>query len=214
MTTPIHTVLAKEFSIREEQVSRTLELLGEGYRVPYLAHFRRAEIGGLTEGPLRRLERRRRELEELEKRRGTLLTQLVKQAGLETDDPERWKDVRAVTDAHELEDFFLHHRSPEPEVQLAQDRGLEGMADVLTTLAAKPKPGTESEAAAETGEAAGEAAGEAEGAPRRRHRTPRSRRPRPNRPLRRRLRPPSRPAKRRLPVTRKPRRLPRRSRPR
>ncbi|MEX1023687.1 MAG: Tex-like N-terminal domain-containing protein [Planctomycetota bacterium] len=210
MTTPILSVLAKEFSIREDQVSRTLELLGQGLRVPYLAHYRRAETGGLTEGPLRRLERRRRDLEELEKRRGTLLAQLAKEAagkkgdavkgdavkgdavkgdavqvdakveeeasgaavdasaeGAAVDvaavqvdatadvgqaiDSKRLQELRAIADAHELEDYFVHHRSPEPEVQLALDRGLDDLTDVLTRLAPKPAPTSEAgEAPADT----------------------------------------------------------------
>ena len=39
--------------------------------------------------------------------------------------------VRACMDRFELEDLFLPHRRPEPEVQLALDRGLGRLADLL-----------------------------------------------------------------------------------
>lgn len=141
MTTPILPILAKEFSISEAHAQRALELIESGHRIPYLARFRRSEVGGLAEGPLRRLDRRRRELDELERRRGTLLKQLTKEDDAEAQaDLSKWKAERNVSDRFELEDYFLHHRAPEPEVQSALDKGLDQLAGVLSKVDKTPRP--------------------------------------------------------------------------
>ena len=51
--------LAQEFSIQEAEAERALALFASGLRAPYLARFRPTEFGGLPEGALRRLDRRR-----------------------------------------------------------------------------------------------------------------------------------------------------------
>ena len=39
--------------------------------------------------------------------------------------------IRSCMDRFDLEDLFIPHRRPEPEVQLALDRGLGALADQL-----------------------------------------------------------------------------------
>ena len=171
--------LAKEFSIREEEARVVLELLAAGYRSSYMSRYRRADVGGLTESAIRRLDRRRKQLEEFERRRASLLRGLgvavaesngpgpndrepaVEPAATEgaleksespATDP-RWKEVFDCQDRHELEDHFLPHRRPEPEVQLALDRGLAALADLIVT----PAPKTEDVPATETKDRSGAA---------------------------------------------------------
>src|SRR6185503_18504707 len=66
--------------------------------------------------------------------------------------------VLACMDRFELEDHFLPHRRPEPEVQLAIDRGLELLADALVAPAPRgalePESSVEEEASAEPERAA------------------------------------------------------------
>lgn len=123
--------LAKELSIEQAHVQRVHELLSEGHRVPYITRYRRAEIGPLTDGVVRRLARRFKQFEELEKRRATLLRSIEEQVRSGAAPERSLEALRSCTDRFELEDQFLPHRRPEPEVQLAIDRGLEPLADAL-----------------------------------------------------------------------------------
>ncbi len=132
-TLPILETLAREFKTDVENVRSALEMMDAGLTAPFIGRYRRAQVGALSESLIRRLDRSRQQLEELERRKGTILRLLEKEESL----PEGVIDrIRNCTDRFEVEDLFLPHRRPEPEVQLAFDRGLGGLADRIT----KPKP--------------------------------------------------------------------------
>ncbi|MDF1837610.1 MAG: Tex-like N-terminal domain-containing protein [Planctomycetota bacterium] len=149
----ILNTLAKEFSIKGNEVQAVLEMTDAGLHAPFIARVRRSKTGGLTESQLRRLIQRRTELDELDRRRGTILRQLEK---MEDVTPAAVTAIENCSDRFELEDLFVPHRRPEPEVQLAMDRGLTALADELVKSmpkGARPETGaTEApaEAAAET----------------------------------------------------------------
>lgn len=129
--------LAREFSILPEHVQSTLEMLDAGLRAPFIGRVRRPATGGLSEGMIRRLCQRREELTELDRRRGTILRALEGEGGAPKADEASLERIRRCVDRFELEDLFLPHRRPEPEVQLALDRGLGRLADEL--IAPLPK---------------------------------------------------------------------------
>ena len=141
-STRIVEYLAQELSTDPQHVRNTLEMVDAGLTAPFIGRVRRAETGGLSEGLVRRLVRQRAALEELDRRRGTILRMLGADApGASEDEPvqigiarapdEVIEQVRVCMDRFELEDLFLPHRRPEPEVQLALDRGLGRLADLL-----------------------------------------------------------------------------------
>ncbi|MEY2746477.1 MAG: hypothetical protein RL112_1519, partial [Planctomycetota bacterium] len=126
--TPIVETLAHEFSIKPESVQNLLTMLDAGLTAPFVGRFRRAEVEALPESHIRRLARRRQELEELDRRRGTILRMLERDTTIA---PAQLEAIRLCMDRFELEDLFIPHRRPEPEVQLALDRGLGPLADLL-----------------------------------------------------------------------------------
>lgn len=132
--TSILESLSREFSARPEHVQSALDLIDAGLSTPFIGRFRRAPVGSMSESFLRRLQRRRTELEELDRRRGTVLRLLEKEPGIPAGTIEA---IQRCMDRFELEDLFIPHRRPEPEVQLALDRGLGALADAL--VAAVPK---------------------------------------------------------------------------
>jgi uncharacterized protein len=134
--------LAKEFAVGMEHAARVYELLQAGNKASYIARYRRAEIGNFTDGSIRRFARRLKQFEELEKRRAVLLRSIE-----EHGQGAPPATVLACMDRFELEDHFLPYRRPEPEVQLAIDRGLEALADAL--VAPAPRAASEPEPAAE-----------------------------------------------------------------
>ena len=112
--TPILDALAREFDVQREHVQNALEMLDAGLCAPFIGRFRRSAVGGLTETPIRRLDLMRRELEELDRRRATILAILERDPNVP---PAALAAVRACMDRFELEDLFVPHRRPEPEVQ-------------------------------------------------------------------------------------------------
>ncbi len=139
-STQIVEHLAREFATDVQRIRDTLEMIDAGLAAPFVGRVRRSETGGLSEGQIRRLDRGRTELEELDRRRGTVLRMLGAEppetsAGPElhvlSAPPEVIERVRTCMERFELEDLFLPHRRPEPEVQLALDRGLGRLADLL-----------------------------------------------------------------------------------
>ncbi|MBI1382189.1 MAG: S1 RNA-binding domain-containing protein [Planctomycetaceae bacterium] len=142
--------LAKEFAVDVDALARFVALVDEGFLPPFLARFRSAECGGMNEILMRRILRRRHELEDLERRRASIL-RLLEARG---DVPEKvFEQVRRTWDRFELEDLFLPFRRAEPEVQKALERGLGALADLLVA----PMPRAH-------GSADGQADGQADGA--------------------------------------------------
>lgn len=109
-------------------------MLDAGLSAPFIGRFRRDQVNSLHESVIRRMDRRRAELEELDRRRGTI-QRMLERDGKTTDDV--LGPIQKCVDRFELEDLFIPHRRPEPEVQLAIDRGLAELADQL--VAAIPK---------------------------------------------------------------------------
>lgn len=134
----IPKTLAKELSLPVPQVEAALGLLAQGFLPPYIARVRRAEIGDISEGRLRRIARRAEELEVIELRRANILRSL---RAKDDTDPKLIEAVASCTDRFELEDLFVAHRRPEIEVQRAIDHGLSGLADKLVERAPKSAKG-------------------------------------------------------------------------
>jgi uncharacterized protein len=162
-STPIVEHLAREFSVDAQHVRALLEMVDAGLRAPFIGRVRRAQTGELSEAQIRRLVHARGELEELDRRRGTILRMLGAERGSGEDAGELRpvskvpesviEAVRSCMDRFELEDLFLPHRRPEPEVQLALDRGLARLADEL--VAPLPPERRSATAAEEASEAEG-----------------------------------------------------------
>ena len=152
--TPILQALAKEFSAETSHVQSVLEMTDAGLGAPFIGRFRRSRTGGLSESIIRRIQGRREELQELDRRRGTILRLLEKEEGI----AEAQLDaVRHCMDRFELEDAFVPHRRPEPEVQLAIDRGLDGLADeLIAALPPEERPKGKQEKSAEPKQEAAE----------------------------------------------------------
>ena len=126
--------LAREAKSSVDNVRAVFDMLDAGLSVPFIGRFRRDRTRGLPEAHIRRLRQRREELVELDRRRGTVLKAMEKDGA----DKAALDAVRQMTDRFELEDQYLPYRRPEPEVQLALDRGLGALADELVKPMPKP----------------------------------------------------------------------------
>ena len=69
----INALIAKELSIKNEQVDSVIKLLKEDATIPFIARYRKEQTGGLDEEVLRQVEDRLSYLTLLEDRRETIL---------------------------------------------------------------------------------------------------------------------------------------------
>lgn len=72
-------VLAREFSLRPEQVRAVIELLDAGNTVPFIARYRKEATGSLDDQLLRELTERLEYLRSLDKRRMEIEKSLAEQ---------------------------------------------------------------------------------------------------------------------------------------
>lgn len=131
-------VLAREFSLRPEQVRAVIELLDAGNTVPFIARYRKEATGSLDDQLLRELTERLEYLRSLDKRRMEIEKSLAEQQVL-TD--ELRAALAAAATLAELEDIYRPFRPKRrTRATIARERGLEGLAQAL--LLQQPFKGT------------------------------------------------------------------------
>ena len=131
-------VLAREFSLRPEQVRAVIELLDAGNTVPFIARYRKEATGSLDDQLLRELTERLEYLRSLDKRRMEIEKSLAEQQVL-TD--ELRTALAAAATLAELEDIYRPFRPKRrTRATIARERGLEGLAQAL--LLQQPFKGT------------------------------------------------------------------------
>ena len=131
-------VLAREFSLRPEQVRAVIELLDAGNTVPFIARYRKEATGSLDDQLLRELTERLEYLRNLDKRRMEIEKSLAEQQVL-TD--ELRAALAAAATLAELEDIYRPFRPKRrTRATIARERGLEGLAQAL--LLQQPFKGT------------------------------------------------------------------------
>ncbi|MBW8363266.1 MAG: RNA-binding transcriptional accessory protein [Rhizobium sp.] len=134
--------LAAEIAAKPAQVAAAIALLDEGATVPFIARYRKEATGGLDDTQLRLLEDRLRYLRELEARRTAIIESIAEQGKMT---PELLKAISLAPDKTQLEDLYLPYKPKRrTKVQIAQEAGLEPLADALL---ANPMLNPEEEAA-------------------------------------------------------------------
>lgn len=124
----IHRI-AKELSIGDDQVENTLELLNEGATVPFIARYRKEATGSLDEVAIAHIRDRMEKLEELDKRRDSILKSIEEQ-GLLTD--ELSKQIEEAETLADLEDLYLPYKPKrKTRATIAKSKGLEPLAKII-----------------------------------------------------------------------------------
>lgn len=121
--------LTQETAINGWQIARTLELLKTGATVPFISRYRKEATGSLDEVQITRLRDRLQQLEELDKRRETILTSITDQDKLT---PKLEKQIREATTMALLEDLYLPYKPKrKTRATKAVAKGLEPLARIL-----------------------------------------------------------------------------------
>src|SRR5262245_13988084 len=125
----INQRIAAELGVGVPQVAATVELLGEGSTVPFIARYRKERTGGLDDTQLRKLEERLGYLRELEDRRASVLRSIEEQGKLT---PELAKAIAEAATKVDLEDLYAPFKPKRrTKAQIAREAGLEPLADSL-----------------------------------------------------------------------------------
>lgn len=121
--------ISAQLNLSERQVTNTLQLLGEGATIPFIARYRKEMTGGMDEVEIRDVRDIAERLRELEKRRMAILITIEEQGNLT---PELEKSIRQAGTLSELEDLYLPYRPKRrTRATIARERGLEPLARIL-----------------------------------------------------------------------------------
>ncbi|AHM58623.1 transcriptional accessory protein [Flammeovirgaceae bacterium 311] len=122
-------IIAGETGFSVKQVAATLSLLQEGATVPFIARYRKEATGLLDEVAIATIRDRATQLEELDKRRESILKSLEEQ-GVLTDEL-KGKVEKAETMAR-LEDIYLPYKPKRrTKATIAREKGLEPLASLI-----------------------------------------------------------------------------------
>ncbi len=123
------TLVAQELSLSHKQVQATADLLNEGGTVPFISRYRKEATGSLDEVAVLAIRDRLIQLDELDKRRQTILKSLDERSLL-TD--ELKSKVTATKTMVELEDLYLPFRPKRrTKAMVAKEKGLEPLAEQI-----------------------------------------------------------------------------------
>jgi uncharacterized protein len=123
------TKIADELSIKADQVSATAELLGQEATVPFIARYRKEVTGSLDEVAITTIRDRLAQLEELDKRRESILKSLEERELLTEELKEK---ILAAETLSVLEDIYLPFRPKRrTRATIAREKGLEPLATMI-----------------------------------------------------------------------------------
>jgi uncharacterized protein len=122
-------LIALRTGIQEIQVSNTIVLLDEGATVPFISRYRKERTGSLDEVQIESVKIEKERMEELLKRKETILNTIQEQEALT---PELKKRIEDCFDSTELEDIYLPFKPKRrTRAMIAREKGLEPLAKIL-----------------------------------------------------------------------------------
>ena len=124
-TTHIQHVAA-QLHLPLKRVESTLALLNEGATIPFIARYRKEATGSLDEVQVGAIQQEWKKLQELLKRKETILTTIESQGKLSEDLRKR---IEQSWDANDLEDIYFPSKPKrKPRATIAREKGLEPLA--------------------------------------------------------------------------------------
>ena len=121
--------IAKELSIRTNQVANTAELLTGGATVPFIARYRKEYTDSLDEQAIMHIRDRMEQLEALGKRRDSIMQSIDEQGKLSDELKMKLEKAESLS---ELEDIYLPYRPKrKTRATMAKAKGLEPLAKML-----------------------------------------------------------------------------------
>jgi protein Tex len=136
--------IANELKLPLAVVAAVIALLAEGATVPFIARYRKEATQGADEVAIRAIEELHTYLTELDARRRTVIAEIDKQGKLT---PELLQKLLTTRSKAELEDLYLPFKPKRrTRAQIARERGLEPLAELLWTQPSSGDPHTAAQA--------------------------------------------------------------------
>jgi uncharacterized protein len=122
-------LIAQSLSVPERQISKTIDLLNDGATIPFISRYRKEVTGGLDEVAVGEIKHQYEKLQELSKRKETILNSIEEQGKLT---PELITRIGNSWDSTELEDIYLPYKPKrQTKAEIARKKGLEPLAKIL-----------------------------------------------------------------------------------
>jgi protein Tex len=125
-----HVELAsRELSLGFKSVLNTSRLLADGATIPFISRYRKEQTGNLDEVAVAAIRDRMLQLDELAKRKETVLATIEEQGKLS---PELRKRINECFNPVELEDIYLPYKPKRrTRATIAKEKGLEPLAEII-----------------------------------------------------------------------------------
>jgi uncharacterized protein len=122
-------LISSELHLPEHGVENTLKLLAEGCTIPFISRYRKERTGGLDELQITAISDRSERLQEIAKRKETIVKTITDQEKMT---PELRKRIDDCWDLTTLEDIYLPYKPKRrTRAQVAREQGLEPLAQLL-----------------------------------------------------------------------------------
>ncbi len=122
-------IISGLLNIPQKKVENTIDLLAEGATIPFIARYRKEVTGSLDEVQLAAIQQELKKLQELDKRRETVL-HTIEELGKMT--PELRNRIESCWDPIELEDIYLPYKPKrKTRATMAREKGLEPLATAI-----------------------------------------------------------------------------------
>lgn len=132
-----HRMISAALGISEKQIVQTLGLLNDGATIPFISRYRKEVTGGLDEVQIESIKTHYEKLNEIAKRKETILNTIQEQGKLTT---ELQKRIEETWDNTLLEDIYLPYKPKrKTRAEAARQKGLEPLATLLM-LQREPHP--------------------------------------------------------------------------
>lgn len=119
-------LISKSLNINEKQVENTLHLLEQGCTIPFISRYRKEATGGLNEVEIADISTRAEKLNEIKKRKDTILSAIEESGKLNEELKVRIESCWNLT---ELEDIYLPYKPKRrTRAEIARQRGLDSLA--------------------------------------------------------------------------------------
>lgn len=122
-------LISKALDIKASQINKTVELLASGATIPFISRYRKEVTGGLDEVQIASIKEQHDKLQELVKRKETILKSIEEQEKMT---PELKTRIENTWVSSELEDIYLPYKPKrQTRAEKARKKGLEGLAKVI-----------------------------------------------------------------------------------
>jgi len=130
-------MISAALGISEKQIVQTLGLLNDGATIPFISRYRKEVTGGLDEVQIESIKTHYEKLNEIAKRKETILNTIQEQGKLTA---ELQKRIEETWDNTLLEDIYLPYKPKrKTRAEAARQKGLEPLATLLM-LQREPHP--------------------------------------------------------------------------